>query len=157
MDDVQFNRLKSAVRWAAFEASRDSDGHIMWNQDTWFLGEVNGMLRSGKGRGYRTVNVACYSSFCIAGNVVFDAGDKFLIEGSYEPGTRVNVDYCLPKDGGDIAYVNDRAMELLGITETHGLFAPCLEIEDVIERAQEVALDYGYELTEADIYPTVPA
>jgi hypothetical protein len=171
MNDEQLDRLRKGVAWAEAEHAKDTkgipagDGTSIfgdWRQGTWLTGKVGARKRTiesisyGDGETalrapteYLQINVKCGANMCLAGNVVAEEGDAFVVSQEiYGPGETADVDYVIPKGSRTAMHVETRARELLGITYEEGnqLFDGDTDIELLRERAAEVALNYGHTL-----------
>jgi hypothetical protein len=148
MDKKQFKRLEKAVRWAVEENAKTKRSDLTWDQEEWFAGALDG---KAKVEGYHYVDVTCGSTCCIAGNVVVEAGDRFIVPDHfterYEQGDMVTVEMCLTKKR-EVYSVETRAEHLLGITPSQArwLFDGDNDIESVINAASEIAAEYGFTL-----------
>lgn len=159
--------LRQAVAWAEEEAAKENGS---WNQDSWAQGEVGKQkLKDEDGDEWLRVKVSCGSSYCVAGNICAMQGDRFVVESDkywngdpyYEPGDVVDVDYVIPKGSKERIEIQQRALDLLGVSsviyqEGNGdeydwdtyrdLFDGYNTIEDVREIAEELARRHGMEL-----------
>lgn len=161
MDTQQFARLQKAVQWAVDEhliesnlMPRKGEQTKRWDQDTWgqasYTRERVEVVHHDDYHAihnWNLVQVDCGTTCCIAGNVVLDAGAKFVIPDRdfLTPGERVGVEYCLTQDS-KIKLIPDLARELLGVDDEEGLFSGSNDIYEVIEYAEELASSHGHTL-----------
>lgn len=153
MNVIQFQRLQDAVQWAADVHDTPPKEGVTWEQGTWFNGALDGIAPGlGGGEEFHYVDVVCDSACCIAGNVVLNEGDKFVVPsyaiGAFQKqGEEISAEYCLSKDG-EYDTIGNRARELLGIEsrESNMLFSGESDIDMVIEIASDIARDYGHDL-----------
>lgn len=120
MDKQQFERLVSAVQWAVDDFLREqgtlpdpalgSGPH--WDQGVWSRGRVVDSVQVPGGE----MKVVCGTSFCLAGNIAAEAGDKFVVEPdrSLLDSDDIVADTCLTAEGR-LMMVMERAKQLLGI------------------------------------------
>lgn len=121
-DVEKIERFVEAWRWAAAtEAQADSHGN-RWDQGVWAerLAATN----------WTEPALACQSGMCFAGQVVVNAGAKFLFEGNWQTSA------CLTKDGRRVD-ISSYAAQLLGILRPFGfgdnvpIFAAANDLEDL--------------------------
>lgn len=150
MDSTQFKRLEAAVQWAVDVHDNPPKEGVRWEQSHWMEGALDGLVPNKSDMHF--VDVVCDSSCCIAGNVVLNAGDKFVVPewnigSAYSQGSTIQADYCLNQDG-ELESINTRARELLGITlgQSNALFAGENGIDEVINIAWGIANGYGFNL-----------
>lgn len=143
--------LRRAVKWAEAEA-RKKNGR--WNQGKWAHGRVGrSVLRDESGDPHPRVRVDCGTAFCVAGSICAAAGDRFVLEPweNYAPGEHVDVTQVIPKGSREVWGIEDRALDLLGITDDavvtgdhhEGLFEASNSIEDVRRIATALAAEHG--------------
>lgn len=154
---MNIDRLNKAVQFAIDEhvlaaKGLESSSALTWGQQHWGRGDLTNEVIESEGG--RDVRVVCASSCCIAGNVIAQAGDKFVVDAEayarIAPGQTISADNCVTKDG--ILYeVPRRAMVLLDVddvnTDEGDLFDGDSEIWDVIRMAQALAVEHGESLT----------
>lgn len=150
MNITQFQRLEAAVQWAADTYDTPPKEGVSWQQAHWMEGALDGVVPDHGSHHF--VDVVCDSSCCIAGNVVLNEGDKFVVPewnlGSYyNQGDTIQADYAYTKSG-DLVTIGARARSLLGITqmESDALFNGDNGIDTVIRIASKIAGGYGHDL-----------
>lgn len=106
----------------------------------------------------------CGTSFCLAGNICSQAGDRFVVGEYYGSmaGLRemeVAAKHVIPKGSKDLLSVSVRAAELLGLSHrvASHLFAGYYAIEELVSAAENLALSHGYALHLPDRLDPEPA
>lgn len=130
---MNIDLLRKAVQWAQAESEKEDS---QWDQSDWARGVL-----TGEEVGHHAV--LCGTSFCIAGWVCHEAGDRFVIK--KDDWVSASTYRVLPKDAAFVEHVRDRAVELLGISygEAELLFDGSNGIKAVERFAAAIAASYG--------------
>jgi hypothetical protein len=157
MDQKGFDLFQSAIQWVADEMNREMGESRAYpmshNQGFWAEGTVTGPVEGTyQGEEYHMLAV-CPTAGCVAGNIVTLHGDTLVGMdpmmglGVTRP-TFMVVEHCLD-DGGEMHAIAARARELVGMTasEARALFSGENSRENVIQLAQVIARNHGFDLT----------
>lgn len=152
---MNIEALNRAVQWVidtyAIETGHlaprsDNDEHRNWRQTVWGSGTATEERLQAALPGDRSVRefstVACTSGCCVAGDIVLDAGDKFVTPYALTPGTTTIVDHCISRDGV-VSEIADRATQILGVDDVGYLFSGDNLPGNVYDHATSLATEHG--------------
>jgi len=144
--------LRDAVLWAVAQAELGAAGK--WHQETWSVFPTDYHEAAVAGPGSQTAPAECGTSFCIAGWICAQSGDRFTSGHSTPNGVELA---GVATTDGHVQTVSDRATDLLGIShgvlstgEEPHLFHGGNSLLDVYQAAEELAVYHG----EALFHPT---
>lgn len=153
---LDIKRLNDAIQFAIDEhvataTNKDRpDLALTWDQTHWAKGFITDEVLPYDDGSRDTFRVVCATACCVAGNVVAQAGDKFVVTETFgyplTAGRSTMAEVCVDRQGVHHE-VSTRAIALLGVDATNedgeDLFDGDNDIHEVIRIAQDIAEENG--------------
>lgn len=171
--------LINALHFAIAEHEFSQNGTTaLWNQGTW--GEVRSLdavdlahIVKSREQAMAYVPVSCPSGMCLAGNIVTEAGHKFLIpldididevddtdeatlreavKSEQDEGGVIDVDLCVSRDG-EVSDISEKARDILDLSDTYtyslmGLFDADNDIYNACFIGMALAKRHGQDISD---------